>query len=159
MTENEDREPTDHDDNTSTALTQSKSWGNQRKVILSDSDNDELESPDNLELTDYDDNTSFQATVPTQSKSWGKQRALLLTDSDDDELQSPDKLAAIGPMSPSPSATSAAELLLTEYASTMSTASIAEPSDASEGSELDHKLVDGSLTEPSGCPVCCAPRC
>ena len=80
-------------------------------------------------------------TAPTQSKSWGKQRALLLTDSDNDKLQSPDKLAAIWPMSPSPSATSAAELPPTEYASTMSTASIAEPSDASKGSELDHKLV------------------
>ena len=151
-TENKDKEPTDYDDNTSTVLTQSKSWGNRHKVILSDSDDDELESPDNLEITDYNDNTSFQATVPTQSKLWGKQRALLLTDSDDDGLQSPDKLAAIWPMSPSPSATSAAELPPTEYASSTSTASIAEPSDAPEGSELDHKLVDGSLTEPSGVP-------
>jgi len=60
-------------------------------------------------------------------------------------------LAAIWPTSLSPSATSAAELLPTEYAST-STASIAEPSDASEGSELNHELADGSLTEPSGVP-------
>jgi hypothetical protein len=101
----------------------------------------------NGELSDNDDNRSVQPNAPIQSKVRGKRRAIV-SDSDDD-LESPYELLASPPTSPNLSVQSAAELPPTERASS-SMASIAEPSDASEGSGFDRGLADsGSPMVPS----------